>query len=605
MQQNRSQPWNRRHATLRRDRRLRSTTKSVPMWLRSYCVRRMYALFACHPTSVTGQVQRSEWPRRCGQNSVAPRRCGRTERPPPPFLVHRGGCWGWWWASEECWCESKKRELCWNMETGLKIFSGSGHTRKTVLASLSQKKNSTATWKMKPDTGVRRCGLKAAHGREWAAIPKCYIQISYFSDPRSNSLTCQTMFWPFRTPYSWLNANACPRCDDALVVADRKIHQIIALTPSISSPWRRLNFCRAHENTFCRWSTSEISKLWRDNLCQCSLSFPPRVSPYWWSWLHPNPTFEKSILFFHSDFSQRVFPFLHSPNSDFLLWVSQGEMNSNPVLLETDWQCLRHWTHQWFRLRHHTFLFSKFLFLHLPLQNGFRIVTWTEIDAREHRKTQDAEQTEKMIPLIAGVNLFDLDFGLIIDSVKQPVKRDSLGSGHVSHRRTSALNDHLDHCFIFFRNVQLKLRIEKSSALVDIVIHIRQLIHFSVTGSFRYGIWVGASDFIACSTSRARDLRPFLFDNDLSLLDGWSLKNATLLSQRLVDREAGFPSICKPASKEITSDSVEAWNTDVCFLHIQLMGHMFDIRKFSSCRQKKSESGKWPKRQCRAVFPTW
>ena len=115
---------------------------------------------------------------------------------------------------------------------------------------------------------------------------------------------------------SW---QSCPRCDAAFTVADRKIHQIIALTPSISSPWRRLHFCRAHENTFCRWSTLEISKLWWDNLCQCSWSFPPRVSPYWWSWLHPNPTFKKPILFFHSAFSQRVFPFLHSPNSDFML----------------------------------------------------------------------------------------------------------------------------------------------------------------------------------------------------------------------------------------------------------------------------------------------
>ena len=28
----------------------------------------------------------------------------------------------------------------------------------------------------------------------------------------------------------------------------------------------------------------------------------------------------------------------------------------------------------------------------------------------------------------------------------------------------------------------------------------------------------------------------------------------------------------KPASKEMVSDSEELWDTDVCFLHIQLMG---------------------------------
>ena len=34
---------------------------------------------------------------------------------------------------------------------------------------------------------------------------------------------------------------------------------------------------------------------------------------------------------------------------------------------------------------------------------------------------------------------------------------------------------------------------------------------------------------------------------------------------------ASNPSIRSPASKEMISDSVELWDTDVCFLHIQLM----------------------------------
>ena len=81
--------------------------------------------------------------------------------------------------------------------------------------------------------------------------------------------------------------------------------------------------------------------------------------------------------------------------------------------------------------------------------------------AREHRRPHDVERTEKMIPLITGeiafrqqvcelvfgVHIVDLDLGVHIDSVKQPIKRDSVGSGDVSHRRTSAFNDRLDHCF--------------------------------------------------------------------------------------------------------------------------------------------------------------
>ena len=55
----------------------------------------------------------------------------------------------------------------------------------------------------------------------------------------------------------------------------------------------------------------------------------------------------------------------------------------------------------------------------------------------------DIEQMEKMIPfitceialcqyvceLVFGVNIFDLDLWAQIDSVKQPIKRNSVGSG--------------------------------------------------------------------------------------------------------------------------------------------------------------------------------
>ena len=69
--------------------------------------------------------------------------------------------------------------------------------------------------------------------------------------------------------------------------------------------------------------------------------------------------------------------------------------------------------------------------------------------ARKHREIHDVEQTKKKVPLIScgitfsqhvselflGVNIFDLDFGAQIDSVKQPVQRNSVGSGQVSHSK--------------------------------------------------------------------------------------------------------------------------------------------------------------------------
>ena len=56
--------------------------------------------------------------------------------------------------------------------------------------------------------------------------------------------------------------------------------------------------------------------------------------------------------------------------------------------------------------------------------------------------------------LVFGVDVFDLYFGIQIDSIEQPIKRNSVGSGNVSHCRTSAFNDHLDHGFIVLKHIQ-------------------------------------------------------------------------------------------------------------------------------------------------------
>ena len=75
------------------------------------------------------------------------------------------------------------------------------------------------------------------------------------------------------------------------------------------------------------------------------------------------------------------------------------------------------------------------------------------------------------------------------------------------------------------------------------------------------------------------------------------------------------PSIRGPASREIISASVELWETEVCFLHIQLIGtnvwlpkmHKIppDVDFESSKPPAKSESWNNPNRHCCAVFPTW
>ena len=47
--------------------------------------------------------------------------------------------------------------------------------------------------------------------------------------------------------------------------------------------------------------------------------------------------------------------------------------------------------------------------------------------------------------LVFGIDMLDLDFGVQVDSIKWPVQRNSVGSGYVSRRRTSALDNHLDY----------------------------------------------------------------------------------------------------------------------------------------------------------------
>ena len=83
----------------------------------------------------------------------------------------------------------------------------------------------------------------------------------------------------------------------------------------------------------------------------------------------------------------------------------------------------------------------------------------------------DVERTQKMIPFITceislgqyvcesvlGVNVFDLDLGVQIESVKQPIKSNCVGYGNMSHGKVSSLYGHLDHCFVGFKDLHARL----------------------------------------------------------------------------------------------------------------------------------------------------
>ena len=57
--------------------------------------------------------------------------------------------------------------------------------------------------------------------------------------------------------------------------------------------------------------------------------------------------------------------------------------------------------------------------------------------------------------LVFGVNVFDLDLGVQIHSIEKPIKSKTVGSGNMSHCWVSSLYDHLDHCFVVFKHIQL------------------------------------------------------------------------------------------------------------------------------------------------------
>ena len=78
------------------------------------------------------------------------------------------------------------------------------------------------------------------------------------------------------------------------------------------------------------------------------------------------------------------------------------------------------------------------------------------------------KQSQQMIPLITcetalcqdvcklvlSVNIFDLNLGVQIDSIKQPIKSNSVGPGNMPHCWTSAFHYHLDNGFIVFKHIQ-------------------------------------------------------------------------------------------------------------------------------------------------------
>ena len=199
-------------------------------------------------------------------------------------------------------------------------------------------------------------------------------------------------------------------------------------------------------------------------------------------------------------------------------------------------------------------------------------------------------------------------FWVQVNSIEQPIKSNSVGPGNMSHCGTPSFNDHLDHCFVVLKHIQQsflmrRLDVWGNSQYYSARRSSLEIFHFCQKH------WT----FLEIA-GLARDLRhgkqrvaPFYHGSE-----------SCFLKQKQSDpttREQGSPSNLNPASKEMISDSVELWETDVCFLHIQLIGTNVWLPKthnvppevdFESSRSPaKSESWNSPNLHCLAVFPTW
>ena len=119
-----------------------------------------------------------------------------------------------------------------------------------------------------------------------------------------------------------------------------------------------------------------------------------------------------------------------------------------------------------------------------------------------------------------------------------------------------------------------------------------------ITSIFHWDLWRSWTSLSGCpDRSETREIFP---------------RTETIKSH---SSRAGKPSNLSPVSNEMISDSVELWETAVCFLHIQLMEQMYDFQKthnvppevdFKSSRcPAKSESWNSPSLHCLAVLPTW
>ena len=194
-----------------------------------------------------------------------------------------------------------------------------------------------------------------------------------------------------------------------------------------------------------------------------------------------------------------------------------------------------------------------------------------------------------------GVDIPNLNFRIQVNPVKQPIKSNSVGSWNMSHCWTPAFDYHLNHGFSVLKNEQNCTRMRK--------IHVR-----------RHTVNMIQIKNVVLGWNLGLVLRVLVWCGIMQQVSLYRQTFGFIESPNSKDQELGIPSMRKPASRKIISASVELCETEVCFLHIQLIGtnvwlskmHRIprDVDSESSRSPAKSESWNNPSLHCCAVFPT-
>ena len=168
--------------------------------------------------------------------------------------------------------------------------------------------------------------------------------------------------------------------------------------------------------------------------------------------------------------------------------------------------------------------------------------------------TSESAFGQNVSKLVSGVDVCDLDLRVWIDLVKQPIKRNSAGSGYVSHRWTSAFDDHLDDRFVVFKNAK-----QRSGERFAFGTSVKPQSSDCVRLLLRSSIGTCFTLYLLCNKSPCA----------LGVWFEGECHTSITKSQR---SRAETPSMRKPAPEDMASDSEEMCETAVCFLHIQLFG---------------------------------